>query len=190
MARRSHSTFQDRQKPGAVGVTGGPGEHPFQQDDRRRRHAAPSSGGFWREDYIDQGTGYRPPMVIGCRTGGIGVYQPIIQGFIKIEAQTSYGGNPCGTWRDVTQEILASVMWERTSIRRRSTTLVRPPVLGSLSPRSFPFRVRPIVALAAQSGMCGGVDPHPKAVIRLERVRDNPSNGSAESPQCGGTPRA
>ncbi len=31
---------------------------------------------------------------------------PIIKGFIKIEEQTAYG-NPCGTWKDVTLEILS-----------------------------------------------------------------------------------
>src|ERR1700730_14585426 len=31
---------------------------------------------------------------------------PIIKGFIKIEVQTAYG-NPCGTWKDVTLEVLS-----------------------------------------------------------------------------------
>ena len=36
---------------------------------------------------------------------GPGLAYPIVKGFLKIEAQTLYG-NPCGTWRDVTVEIL------------------------------------------------------------------------------------
>src|SRR5260370_15560563 len=83
---------------------------------------------------------------------------PIITGFIKIDAQTSYG-SPCGAYTDVTKEIL--------SLGYAGRNLY--PV--SLSPPTLPgLPVAPGIAPST----C--LDPHPKAVIRLERVRDNPSN--------------
>jgi hypothetical protein len=82
---------------------------------------------------------------------------PIITGFIKIDAQTSYG-SPCGTYTDVTKEIL-SLGYAGRNLNPFS---LAPPTLPGL-PGAL---VVPSVCL----------DPHPKAVIRLERVRDNPSN--------------
>ncbi len=111
--------------------------------------------------------------------------RPIIQGFIKIEEQTSYAGNPCGTWRDVTQEILA-LGYVGRNINPTAVNNVGPTAgAGQPLPAVIPIpSAAGNVALAAQSTKCGA-NPHPKAVIRLERVRDNPSNGSAGSP-CGG----
>jgi hypothetical protein len=97
---------------------------------------------------------------------------PIVTGFIKIEAQTAYGV-PCGTYKDVTAEILglgyagknlnpvnaASGLWKGAA-----PTL---PLLPS-----------------AQLAVSTCTDPHPNAVIRLERVRDNPTN-SAVKGGCG-----
>ena len=56
-----------------------------------------SFGGFWFN-------GRRPwPTVDGYwQPAGY----PIIKGFLKIEEQTAYG-NPCGTWKDVTVEVLS-----------------------------------------------------------------------------------
>ena len=111
--------------------------------------------------------------------------RPIIQGFIKIEEQTSYSGNPCGTWRDVTQEILSLGYVGRninpTAVNNAAPTAGLGQPLAANVP--VPFTAGN-VALAAQSGKCGA-NPHNNAVIRLERVRDNPSNGSVGSP-CGG----
>ena len=94
---------------------------------------------------------------------------PIIKGFIKIEAQTSYGV-PCGTYTDVTTEILGLGYVGRNTNPYKSSlwTWVNPPSLPALP-----------------SGEVSGttactVDPNPNAVIRLERIRDNPSSGSAD----------
>ena len=81
---------------------------------------------------------------------------PIITGYIKIDEQTAYG-SPCGTYKDVTQEIL-SLGYAGRNINPVS---LAPPQLPGLPG-----------ALVPPSGC---PDPHPNAVIRLERVRDNPS---------------
>ena len=111
--------------------------------------------------------------------------QPVIQGFIKIEEQTSYAGNPCGTWRDVTLEVL-SLGYVGRNINPKAVNNVGPTAaagqpLAALIP--IPSAAGN-VALGPQAGTCGA-NPHNNAVIRLERVRDNPSNGSVASP-CGG----
>jgi hypothetical protein len=82
---------------------------------------------------------------------------PIITGFIKIEAQTTYGV-PCGTYVDVTDEILALGYAGRNL---NPNTVIVPPALPGLG--------------AAQVNPSACADPNPNAVIRLERVRDNPS---------------
>jgi type IV pilus assembly PilX-like protein len=101
---------------------------------------------------------------------------PIIKGFIKIEAQTAYGV-PCGTWKDVTQEILSlgyagrnlypvfqssdgknvSGNWTYNNVASGAYTWLPALPGGQLTPSTC-------------------TDPHPNAVIRLERVRDNPSS--------------
>jgi Tfp pilus assembly protein PilX len=138
---------------------------------------------------------------------------PVIKGFLKIEEQTAYG-SPCGTWKDVTLEILSygyvgrnidpvpqslgsgilNPQWPGSS------TAMQPPVTWSipnlpttqlaaqnasmavqtpaLNPGTFanptPFSVINTPGAASPAGTCP--DPHPYAVIRLERVRDNPSS--------------
>jgi hypothetical protein len=82
---------------------------------------------------------------------------PIITGFIKIDAQTSYG-SPCGAYTDVTKEILSLGY----AGRNLNPVVLAPPTLPGLP--------------GALVGLSACLDPHPKAVIRLERVRDNPSN--------------
>jgi hypothetical protein len=81
---------------------------------------------------------------------------PIITGYIKIDAQTAYG-SPCGTYTDVTKEILALGY----AGRNLNPVALAPPTLPGL----------PAAAVAPSACL----DPHPNAVIRLERVRDNPS---------------
>jgi hypothetical protein len=143
--------------------------------------------------------------------GGDGYWQakntPIITGFIKIDAQTAYG-SPCGTWKDVTQEILSlgyvgkninpvpqsvdgstlNPMWGNTAAYQANMDLGQSPALSSL----------PTVQMAGQNGATRGAgtfnalstaaapvgackDPHPNAVIRLERVRDNPSSVNVQT---------
>ncbi len=129
---------------------------------------------------------------------------PIIRGFIKIEEQTSYG-TPCGTWRDVTLEILSlgyvgrnidpvpqslngttlNPQWDATNalmeagrspnwpyVPMSGTTPVQ---LDNQNGNYMPAgNFTALNTAAAPLGVCR--DPHPFAVIRLERIRDNPSS--------------
>jgi hypothetical protein len=141
-------------------------------------------------------------------TGGDGYWQPngtpVITGFIKIDAQTAYG-NPCGTWKDVTQEILSlgyagrninpvpqsfdgnnlSPNWGGTAALMQGASTAPPlPTLPVIDPNTggavqmgsqgaAPLAAGVFNAAAFNKGTC--LDPHPNAVIRLERIRDNPS---------------
>src|SRR5436853_1071547 len=114
-----------------------------------------SADGYWQVGP----TGTATPPTYGT---------PIITGFIKIDAQTSYG-SPCGTYIDVTKEILS---------------------LGYAGRNLFPVSLAPPTLPGlpgAQVGPSVCLDPHPNAVIRLERVRDNPSNYASATGPCGVT---
>jgi|HubBroStandDraft_6_1064221.scaffolds.fasta_scaffold01554_11 Tfp pilus assembly protein PilX len=110
-----------------------------------------------------------PTPNVAQYTAGSGL--PIIKGFIKIEVQTSYG-NPCGTWKDVTLEVL--------SYGYAGKNLYPQTLLAGQYGVAEPLRGLPTTQLAASP--CP--DVHPNAIIRLERVRDNPSNWSAGN-HCG-----
>jgi hypothetical protein len=143
---------------------------------------------------------------------------PIVTGFIKIDAQTSYG-SPCGTWKDVTLEILGlgyagrninpvpqsfdgnalNKNWGATTLLMQgSSTRVGAmgptpplPTLPAIDPNtnaalpqmiyqnapSFPTTTAVNqLFTAAQFNKNTCPEPHPNAVIRLERIRDNPSS--------------
>ncbi len=110
---------------------------------------------------------------------------PIIKGFIKIEVQTAYG-NPCGTWKDVTQEVLSYGYagrninpWSGLTAAQYGTA---EPLLGlPTSQLGSPY-----------TGANACADVHPNAIIRLERVRDNPSNwnNGSVAGRCGVTNNA
>lgn len=89
-------------------------------------------------------------------------YDPVITGFIKIEIQIGYD-SPCGKWQDVTQEIL------KLGIAGRNLN----PGLVITGATRFPNEP-PLPGAQISASACA--DPNPNAVIRLERVRDNPSN--------------
>jgi Tfp pilus assembly protein PilX len=89
---------------------------------------------------------------------------PIIKGFIKIEVQTAYG-NPCGSWKDVTLEVLSYGYAGRNLNPLTGLTAAQ---YGT----SEPLLALPGALLVPST--CE--DVHPNAIIRLERVRDNPSN--------------
>jgi Tfp pilus assembly protein PilV len=91
---------------------------------------------------------------------------PIITGYIKIDAQSPYGV-PCGGYTDVTKEIL-SLGYAGRNI---NPVAIAPPTLPALPGA-------PIVPSTC-------LDPHPNAIIRLERVRDNPSNYATATGPCG-----
>jgi hypothetical protein len=104
---------------------------------------------------------------------------PIIKGFIKIEAQESGYATPCGAWTDVTLEIL-SLGYVGGNLHP----------MGGLSSSQYGVATSsagaPLLALPT-SGQIGAnpcAAPHPNAVIRLERVRDNPSTWTSAN-TCG-----
>ena len=133
---------------------------------------------------------------------------PIIKGFLKIEEQTAYG-SPCGTWKDVTVEILSygyvgrnidpvpqsldgatlNPQWDANptvdmSAGQAPSWPYVPMTTGATpQPIELAFQNGPTLAagtmtalntLASPTGTCS--DPHPYAVIRLERIRDNPTS--------------
>jgi Tfp pilus assembly protein PilX len=89
---------------------------------------------------------------------------PIVKGFIKIEVQTAYG-NPCGTWKDVTLEVLGYGYAGRNLYPQVGLTAAQ---YGTAEP----LLVLPAASIPPSTCQ----DVHPNAIIRLERVRDNPSN--------------
>jgi len=97
---------------------------------------------------------------------------PVISGFIKIEAQTAYGV-PCGTYKDVTAEILGLGYAGKN--------------LNPVNSGSGLWKgIAPALPLLPNGQIAPSTcsDPHPNAVIRLERVRDNPTD-SAIKGGCG-----
>ena len=103
---------------------------------------------------------------------------PTITGCIKIEYQV----NPGGTWVDVTQTILNLGLTGR-NVNPTFNAAVLAPNLPAL----------PAGQVAAQGPSGGGVgtvgcnDPSANAIIRLARVRDNPSTGTLANP-CANSP--
>ncbi len=97
-------------------------------------------------------------------------WDPLITGFLKIEIQIGYNP-PCGKWQDVTQEIL------KLGIAGRNLN----PGLLITPTTQFPNEP-PLPGAQIAPSTCP--DPNPDAVIRLERVRDNPSNAAANG-VCG-----
>src|SRR5262249_17362452 len=124
---------------------------------------------------------------------------PIIKGFIKIEAQYPYS-TACNTWHDVTLEILSLGYVGRNihpvpqSLDATNKTLnpdwpvTIAPLMQAPNNNALPFGPSSTSAYqwgptltngaATYTGTAQGMcpDPHPNAVIRLERVRDNPSS--------------
>jgi Tfp pilus assembly protein PilX len=103
---------------------------------------------------------------------------PVIKGYIKIEVQTAYG-NPCGTWKDVTIEVLGYGYAGRNIFPQGG-------LVGSQYGTSEPLLPPPTSQVASpySAGFTCPTDVHPNAIIRLERVRDNPSNYGTQGP-CG-----
>jgi hypothetical protein len=97
---------------------------------------------------------------------------PIIKGFIKIEIQPFSSAGGCTTFRDVTKEILALGYAGRNVY----------PVNGVLPPTLPALPTSQVIEGTFPGTPCP--EPHPNAVIRLERIRDNPSNQAATS-GCG-----
>lgn len=141
-------------------------------------NAFPDLNGYWVPG----------PLVAG------GTGAPIIKGFLKIEIQTNYTGIPCGAWRDVTLEVLAYGYAGRNlnpygALNGPTTTAYGVNVTPGFSAGGTnpPLLALPAVQLVANPLGCQ--DPHPNAIIRLERVRDNPSTWTTANP-CGVTNNA
>jgi hypothetical protein len=143
--------------------------------------------------------GYWTPSVQG--TSPTTTPWPVIKGYIKIEEQLAYG-SPCGTWKDVTAEVLGygyvgrninptPQSWDGATLNPQwpvtSGTQMAPPATWSIPfpPTSeFGFQNGTVYktgsTLLTSPSTIGSPnscpDPHPFAVIRLERIRDNPSS--------------
>jgi hypothetical protein len=104
---------------------------------------------------------------------------PIIKGYIKIEAQESGYNTPCGVWTDVTLEIL-SLGYVGGNLNPMSGLASTQYGVASSS-AGVPLLTLPT---SGQIGANPCAAPHPNAVIRLERVRDNPSTWTSGN-KCG-----
>jgi hypothetical protein len=102
---------------------------------------------------------------------------PIITGYIKIEIQTP-PYNACN-FVDKTAEVLGFGYVGKNA---------NPLLAGTGSPAVPTSPVLPLLPTAQVGSMTTGVagaepclDPHPKAIIRLERIRDNPTNPGTDA---------
>jgi hypothetical protein len=118
-------------------------------------------------------TGANPPAGYTLGQNGYWVPKawPTITGFLKIEIQIGYFP-PCGKWQDVTQEILNLGFAGRN---------INSTVNLGIAANQYP-NVPPLPGPQVQIFPAGCADPTPNAVIRLERVRDNPAPTSAFAP--------
>jgi hypothetical protein len=116
---------------------------------------------------VAQPVGNPPPA--GYTAGSNGYWvpkgRPTITGFLKVEIQIGYLP-PCGRWQDVTQEILNLGF----AGRNLNSTV-------NVTANPYP-NVPPLPGPQTQILPSTCSDPSPNAVIRLERIRDNPHNAS------------
>jgi hypothetical protein len=145
------------------------------------------------------GTSYNPTNLVAGDPQGYWIPggKPIIKGFIKIEVQKGYATNPCGQWKDVTIEVLSlgyagkninptpstgtgSVPANQIPLLRDNTNAATVGNHSQLTP--------PVGNAVAFSGLVAPIpclDVHPNAIIRLERVRDNPTTATTTNGSCG-----
>jgi hypothetical protein len=129
-------------------------------------------------------------------------WYPIVTGCIKIDAQSETSP---GTWTDVSAEIL-KLGWTGRNINPQ--VAYHGVSIGPASPWLEPNLSAEVSGVALWSGIgqiaasgptanavmtVGCTDPSPNAVIRLSRIRDNPSNGAggastASNNYCGNNP--
>jgi hypothetical protein len=109
--------------------------------------------------------------------------QALINGYIKIEIQTAYPttAGACGTWKDVTAAVLALGIAGGNINPNKNFTL------GTNSYYSLPALFPQAGSSPSSTGQiapttCANIST--TAIIRLERLRDNPSTGTAAAP-CG-----
>jgi Tfp pilus assembly protein PilX len=110
-------------------------------------------------------------------------YYPIISGCLKIEYQ-----NSSGNWTDVTPSIL-ELGYTGRDIYPQTTNTAPPTLIAAQTPGTQIAPQGPVaktgVSLVVDTGSTYCSDPSTNAVIRLARVRDNPSFWSA-SHHCNG----
>jgi hypothetical protein len=101
---------------------------------------------------------------------------PTITGYIKIDAQTTYG-TPCGNAVDVTLEVLS------LGYAGKNLNPVVQSTDGKNVAANWAYNGLPSGAYVWLPSLPGAqiapstcLDPHPNAIIRLERIRDNPSS--------------
>jgi PilX N-terminal len=149
-----------------------------------------SSGPSWWATYGGV-TPYKPMPVSGATSGTYTVYNvsssgtgngywqtantPIITGCIKIEYQDT-----SGNFHDYTRQILALGFLARDINPQTGT--VTPPTLPTLTVGSTTDAQGPTTG--ATEIKCT-TDPSPNAIIRLARLRDNPSTAAASNNYCG-----
>jgi hypothetical protein len=108
---------------------------------------------------------------------------PIITGYIKIDAQSPFG-SPCGAWKDVTQEILSlGYVGKNLNPVVQSTDGVNVAANWNYSGPAGAGGYTWLPGLpGAQIAPSTCRDPHPNAIIRLERIRDNASSAPYSQP--------
>ncbi|MFZ0856196.1 MAG: hypothetical protein WAN10_05020, partial [Candidatus Acidiferrales bacterium] len=102
----------------------------------------------------------------------------LLSGYIKIEIQTAYAVPPaaCGTYQDVTAQVLALGIAGKNINPSNGYTTYGYTYLPPLPTTQLPYQ--------GTGSTCS--DASPNALIRLERVRDNPSTGgSSVTKECG-----
>jgi Tfp pilus assembly protein PilX len=147
--------------------------------------------GYWQ---MNPPAGTQNPSLDAGQNYGADSGLPTIKGFLKIEVQQSPYGTPCGTWKDVTLEVLGyGYAGRNINPYNGLNASVNDAYPASTAPNSQVnpgFSLTgvnpPLLALpAGQLAPSTCPDVHPNAIIRLERVRDNPSNWAANT---GGNP--
>jgi hypothetical protein len=130
------------------------------------------------------GNGYWEPGPAAA--GGTGT--ATIKGYIKIEIQTSYAAIPCGAIRDVTLDVLGYGYAGR-NINPLAGLNTAPGVANAYGVLVNPaFSATganpPLLALVpGQVAPSNCPDVHPNAIIRIQRLRDNPSTWATSA--CG-----
>jgi hypothetical protein len=118
------------------------------------------------------GAAYNPSSPAGPAGDGYWVAPNVAiePGFLKIEVQAGSSMQiwPCGTWQDVTLEVLGLGYVGRNINPVAAVNNTQLPVLPP-----------------GQQGAATCPEPFPNAIIRLERIRDNPGNPAAGAIACG-----
>lgn len=107
--------------------------------------------------------------------------KPLITGCLKIEYQNLAGG-----WTDITPQVLALGFTGRNINPLGAGSYVAPPTLPALASNAAQG---PTINTNVTSKI-SCIDPSPNAIIRIERLRDNPSTASAANAYCGNTAAA